>query len=74
METQTLERDLDTSTGKCLYDTDFYQWSLKTAELIRQGRFAELDIENIAEDIESLGKNNKRELSSRISSVNNALT
>ncbi len=49
-----------------MYETDFYQWSLKTAELIRQGRFAELDIENIAEEIESLGKNNKRELSSRL--------
>ncbi|KJR41763.1 protein of unknown function DUF29 [Candidatus Magnetoovum chiemensis] len=50
-----------------LYERDFYQWSLKTAELIRQGRFAELDIENIAEEIESLGRNNKRELLSRLS-------
>ncbi|KJR41413.1 protein of unknown function DUF29 [Candidatus Magnetoovum chiemensis] len=50
-----------------LYETDFYAWSLKTAELIRQGKFAELDIENIAEEIESLGRNNKRELKSRLS-------
>ncbi|KJR41188.1 protein of unknown function DUF29 [Candidatus Magnetoovum chiemensis] len=49
-----------------LYERDFYQWSLKTAELIRQGRFAELDIENIAEEIESLGRKDKRELKSRL--------
>ncbi|KJR40314.1 protein of unknown function DUF29 [Candidatus Magnetoovum chiemensis] len=50
-----------------LYETDFYAWSLKTAELIRQGRITELDLENIAEEIESLGRNNKRELLSRLS-------
>ncbi|KJR41943.1 protein of unknown function DUF29 [Candidatus Magnetoovum chiemensis] len=49
-----------------LYETDFYQWALKTAELIRQSRFTELDIENIAEEIEDLGNNNKRELESRL--------
>ncbi|KJR43812.1 protein of unknown function DUF29, partial [Candidatus Magnetoovum chiemensis] len=49
-----------------LYETDFYAWSIKTAELIRQGRLTELDLENIAEEIESLGRNNKRELESRL--------
>ncbi|KJR41703.1 protein of unknown function DUF29 [Candidatus Magnetoovum chiemensis] len=51
---------------KSLYETDFYQWALKTADLLRQGRFTELDIKNIAEEIEDLGKNNKRELASRL--------
>ncbi|KJR40051.1 protein of unknown function DUF29, partial [Candidatus Magnetoovum chiemensis] len=60
METQTALKE------KSLYETDFYQWSLKTAELLRQGRFTELDIENAAEEIESLGRNNKRELGSRL--------
>ncbi|KJR43903.1 protein of unknown function DUF29 [Candidatus Magnetoovum chiemensis] len=49
-----------------LYETDFYAWSLKTAELIRQGRLNELDLENIAEEIEDLGRNNKRELANRL--------
>ncbi|KJR43715.1 protein of unknown function DUF29 [Candidatus Magnetoovum chiemensis] len=56
----------NTTKEQSLYETDFYQWSLKTAELIRQGRLNELDLENIAEEIESLGKNNKRELGSRL--------
>ncbi|KJR41187.1 protein of unknown function DUF29, partial [Candidatus Magnetoovum chiemensis] len=45
---QSPAEQADTIKEQSLYERDFYQWSLKTAELIRQGRFAELDIENIA--------------------------
>lgn len=44
-----------------LYEEDFYQWSMKTAELVRHGRFAEIDAENLAEELESLGRSEKRE-------------
>ena len=43
-------------TAKSLYDTDFAEWSARTAALIRSGRFQEIDAENVAEEIESLGK------------------
>ncbi|MBF0338691.1 MAG: DUF29 domain-containing protein [Nitrospirae bacterium] len=66
METQTLEPDFDASKDEFLYASDFYKWSLKTAELLRQGRFGELDIESIAEEIESLGKSEKKELRNRL--------
>ncbi len=66
MNTQTLDRDFDASKEGFLYASDFYKWSLKTAELLRQGRFGELDIENIAEEIESLGKSEKKELRNRL--------
>src|SRR4051794_9481498 len=48
-----------TSTGsvaKTLYDTDFAEWSRRTAALIRAGRFTEIEVENVAEEIEDLGK------------------
>lgn len=48
------------------YDTDFYAWTSYNAQLLREGKFAELDVEHIAEELESLGKNNKRELISRL--------
>jgi Domain of unknown function DUF29 len=41
--------------AKTLYGTDFAEWSAQTAELLRQGRFDEIDIENVAEEIRSLG-------------------
>jgi len=50
-----------------LYDRDFYQWALKNAELMRQGRLSEVDVANIAEELESMGKSQKRELISRLS-------
>jgi hypothetical protein len=49
-----------------LYDQDFYAWANEQAGLLRDGRLAEADIEHIAEEIESLGKSEKRELVSRL--------
>src|SRR5271165_4702977 len=50
-----------------LYDSDFFAWSREQAELLRLGRLAEADIEHIAEEIESMGRTEKRELISRLS-------
>jgi hypothetical protein len=48
------------------YDSDFYGWTTEQATLLRQGRLAEADIENIAEEIEALGRSEKRELVNRL--------
>ena len=45
-----------------LYDSDFYAWSREQAELLRAGKLAEADIEHIAEEIDSMGRTEKREL------------
>ena len=42
------------------YENDFYGWALEQGALIRSGRFEELDRENVAEEIESLGRNEFR--------------
>jgi hypothetical protein len=44
------------------YEKDFYAWSIHNANLLREGKLSEIDIENIAEEIESMGKREKREL------------
>jgi hypothetical protein len=49
-----------------LYDRDFYLWLEKTAGQLREGQFAEIDLENLIEQIESMGKREKRELESRL--------
>ncbi|WP_052567509.1 DUF29 domain-containing protein [Candidatus Magnetobacterium casense] len=56
----------DTLTEPSLYETDFYQWAFHNADLLRQGRFAEIDLENIIEELEGMARNNKRELLSRL--------
>ena len=49
-----------------LYDEDFAVWTAETARLLRAGRFDEVDIEHVAEEIEDMGKRDKRELHSRL--------
>ncbi len=51
---------------RSLHDSDFYAWSLEQAALLRAGRVAEADLTAIAEEIESMGKTEKRELVSRL--------
>ncbi len=49
-----------------LYDTDFYAWTLAQAEYLRAGQFELLDLENLGEEIESLGKQQRQELRNRL--------
>jgi len=48
------------------YDRDFYAWATEQAALLRAGRLAEADVQHIAEEIETLGRGEKRELISRL--------
>jgi Domain of unknown function DUF29 len=48
------------------YDADFYSWSLDQARLIRARQWARVDIENIAEEIESLGREQFNKLESAL--------
>ena len=48
------------------YEQDFYGWTQEQARLLREGRFAELDVANVVEEIETLGRSERRELVSRL--------
>ncbi len=48
------------------YDADFYGWASEQAALLRAGRLTDADIANIAEEIESTGRSEKRELIDRL--------
>ena len=49
-----------------LYEQDFYAWANQQAALLRAGRLTDADIANIAEEIESMGRSEKRELVDRL--------
>jgi len=49
-----------------LYDKDFFAWTIHNATLLKQGKLAEIDIRNIAEELESMGKRDKRQLINRL--------
>ncbi len=61
-----------------LYEQDFYLWIQTTAKLLKEHRFQEVDLENLfqlkkkrkrenlIEEIESMGRSEKKELKSRL--------
>ena len=52
--------------AKTLYDTDFAEWADHTSELIRSGRFTEIDAANVAEEIASLGRAERKAIRSQL--------
>jgi hypothetical protein len=51
---------------KTRYETDVVAWAAEQAQFIRAGRFDQLDLEHLAEEIEDVGKSEQRELASRM--------
>lgn len=49
-----------------LYETDFYAWAMKTAGLVKQSRIHEVNWMHIAEELEDMGRSEKREMASRL--------
>jgi hypothetical protein len=48
------------------YEEDFYAWTVEQARLLRSGELSAIDAANIAEEIESMGRSDRRELKSRL--------
>jgi hypothetical protein len=49
-----------------LYNQDFYLWIETTAKQLKAGNFTEIDLENLIEEIESMGRSEKRALESNL--------
>jgi len=52
--------------GTDTYEGDFHAWAAAQAALLRAGRLSELDVQHIAEEIEALGRGERRELGHRL--------
>ncbi|WP_295580853.1 DUF29 domain-containing protein [uncultured Lamprocystis sp.] len=49
-----------------LYEKDFSDWTARTVDLLRQGRFAELDIDHLVEELDDISKSQRHELVNRL--------
>jgi hypothetical protein len=49
-----------------LYDADFYAWTQEQSRLLRAAHWHQLDIANLVEEIESLGRQQRQELRNRL--------
>jgi hypothetical protein len=48
------------------YERDFHAWTRQQAALLRAGRLPELDIDHLAEELDSMGARERRELTNRL--------
>ncbi len=48
------------------YHQDFYTWTQEQAALLKAGRFMELDVANLIEEVEDMGNNKRSALKSRL--------
>jgi len=56
-------------TRKSLYETDFLLWTEETIAKLKVRDFDHVDLENLIEEIESLGKSDKKEIKSRLTTL-----
>ena len=49
-----------------LYEKDFYLWTQRMVEALRSRDFDALDLENLLDEVESLGRNDRHALESRL--------
>jgi hypothetical protein len=63
----------DLSQARRLYDRDFFAWTQQQAALLRRAATGEptsdLDLQNLAEEIESLGKRDRRALAAQLACI-----
>jgi hypothetical protein len=57
-----------------LYERDFQAWAFKQAQLVRERRFAELDILHLVEEIEDIGREQAHALRSALAQALTHLT
>jgi hypothetical protein len=52
-----------------LYERDFYQWVQETTEKLKTKDFDHVDLENLIEEIESLGRSERSEVYNRLATL-----
>jgi hypothetical protein len=56
-------------TSEHLYHQDFYAWAKAQADLLRAGRYSDLDLEHLIEEVDDLSESLKRSVRSRIRTI-----
>lgn len=52
--------------GNALHGADFFEWTRQQARLLREKRFADLDLDNLIDEVEAVGSSEKSEIESRL--------
>jgi hypothetical protein len=60
-----MAKSLSRSADSALYEDDFYLWVERQTDLLRKGRFRDLDLAHLIEEVEDLGVNLRNTVTSR---------
>ncbi|HEY8567137.1 MAG TPA: DUF29 domain-containing protein [Beijerinckiaceae bacterium] len=55
-----------TAPPNSLYERDFHEWALEQARLLRERRWDELDLDNLVDEVESVGRSQKHQIYNRL--------
>ena len=56
-------------TTQTLYDQDYYLWIRTTINQLRTGQFSAVDLENLLEELETMGRSEKRAIESLLTKL-----
>lgn len=56
-------------TTQTLYDQDYYLWLKTTINQLRTGQFSAVDLENLLEELETMGRSEKRAIESLLTNL-----
>jgi DNA-binding transcriptional regulator YdaS (Cro superfamily) len=56
----------ETNDSATRYDHDYHAWLMRQAALLAERRFAELDLDNLIDEIQALARSEKREIENRL--------
>ena len=60
MQSNPQAQSSPTEPGTSLYDQDLSAWAAHNAQLLRNGQFNDLDVEHLIEELDDMGKSEKR--------------
>ena len=61
-----MSQAVETVTISSLYEIDFYAWTQEQAILLREQKWSQVDLANVLEEIESLGRQQRQELRNQL--------
>jgi hypothetical protein len=64
--TKPLSAPLDVNAMATLYNTDLFAWAHANAQLLRQGKFEQIDVIHLIEEIEDMGKSQQHAIASHL--------
>ena len=60
---------LNNTKQRDLYNTDINLWIVETIDLLQQGNFESVDIDNLIEELAAMGGRDKREVTNRLTTI-----